>query len=146
MLGHGLSFLLTLFLYLSHSHAHTPAHKEIGWKRGKPVRSPAVSCTETAGICTERVCVMFVCTFVCRCACSSVRCAHGCVHPDLCACLLPSLCVCVRVCVCADSLNWIMLWNTGCVGFRKSTACILLSQDINIMISVWPSNISCGCK
>lgn len=53
------------------------------------------------------------CTFVCPCACSSFRCARGCVHPNL-FCLV---CVYVRVCVLADGLNWIMLWNTGCVGF-----------------------------
>lgn len=111
-----------------------------GMKERKPFRHPVVSYTETPVLHAQlfAVSVHF---------CVSVDAVHpltqGVVHRDdymsLCQCVYMRPCVCGRVCervFFADGINWIMLWNTGCVGFRTSTDCILLSHDISIIISV----------
>lgn len=81
------------------------------------------------------------------CCCHALSCPGGCinslterargtVHPSHCTSLSERAHACVRYCVSTDDFNWIMLRNAGCVGFRKSPDCILLSHDISVMISV----------
>lgn len=122
----------TLLLSLAHSQM---------WDEGEKSQLDTLWCLTQRQLCSMPNCLLLVCSSV------SLWMQFIHLHKELCTattiCLFASVCICICVCVrvCervffADGINWIMLRNTGCVGFRTSTDYILLSHDISIIISV----------
>lgn len=127
------SFITAAILEISRSPSHKQTHTHKGDVLKREV-SHLDSLLCLTGLSTESMCQ--VCLHLCASVCAA--------QSDVQWICVPA-CVGLFVCVPANVLNWMMLWNTGCVGFRKSTASIPLSEDIKtIMISV--SNSSCGGK